>query len=418
MTSTLSPAVLEQPAQVEALLAEAGNTKVLILSQGELGCAERPAESLGQLLCQSSRGKGSLDTGARAIFGSLPLHELGHAPHWIDAGALFEELESHLGAAGDLPYVFCMDPWAGQLLGRSDDLAERAKWVYVSDLEERKKSGSHPAYWEALETWFRELPFTCILPKALLVRAMEAKGAPPKALPLPKANVIHAERPGAWQWRVLRQARASAKPRLRTLLMVCRYSGSLAHLRVFLDSVVRQELPKEALEVAILAPPGKEDLESYLKWFALAHEALRVRLLQLSAEDSKGWKIKLNDRLSKDPEATVVLLSDHCILPKVFGPFLLSKSVPEQVIAFPGLAIGTLASAHIVTGNLDPIEHYEKLTQGSSGDQVPRKPEIARCIPPKLWTGGEGEPFSRIFGLAQGSASVSGPALLELADLP
>lgn len=417
MTTALSPAVLNLD-QVRALLSEAGNSRVFILSQGELESAERPGASLGQLLCQRRQGRNSLETGAGAILGSLPLEELGHAPAWIDAGAQCQELESHLDGEGDLSYVFCLDPWAGQILTRSGDLAERAKWVYVSDLEERKKSGPYPAYWEALEAWFRELPFTWIISKALLEQAIDAQRTEVHPAPLSVANLIHAEQPGAWQWRVLRKAPMPAKPHEGTLFILCRYSGSLAHLRVFLDSVARQDVPREAIELAILAPPGNAELESYVKWLALAHDDLRVRLLAVSAEDPNGWKLELNQRLSKGPKTTVVLLSDHCVLPKLFGSILLAKSTPEQVIALPGLSLGTAASAHIVTGNLDPIEHYEKLAQGSGGAPDERKPEIARCLPSKVWAEGEGEPFSRIFALAQGAATINGPALLELADLP
>lgn len=347
-------------------------------------------------------GDGCLGDASAEIFGRDSAN-LGHATAWIDAGLVYEGFASAIGSFGSPETVFCLDPWAAQLRSRAAELAPTASWILVNDLAARK-NGEHREYWEALETWFHSLSFSAIFPKTVWDQTLERTQEPSRP---PTGPELFADKPGAWQWKWLVSARAAA-----SVVLLVRYSGSLGHLRVLLDSVARQEGSREGIHLVILVGDLGEDPRAYLRWFGIAHPKQWVRLIRTTGD----WRPELNQLLGKIPDATVVMVGDHAVLP---GGFLETVRKGTRA-ALLGVPAGLEASAHILIGNLDPLQNYETLV-ASVPKEIEPKNEAARVVPPETWNDRQSDPASRLLGIVQrpSEANAETPLLLlELADLP
>jgi hypothetical protein len=120
--------------------------------------------------------------------------------------------------------------------------------------------------------------------------------------------------------------------------------------------------------------------------------------------------------LERAGEATLVLIGDHTILPSGFAQALQEKGASS----LESIPLSPKVSSHIITGNLDPVVHYESLLRGCAQDGAERA-EIARILPSHAWREGEGDVVSRILRLAQDKRKPERSGvrtLLELADLP
>jgi len=387
------------------LLAQAAEGRGILLSRREFRAFEKMSvaqlrDSLRDLGRHSDRCRGK---GSAEIFGAEGSADLGDAPAWIDAGAVYEELLEFMKLNGPPDYVICVDPWAAQLRSRVGELASSAKWILVSDLAQRARAGKKE-YWEELGAWFETLAYSAILPKESWDPVLAPAEHP---VPRPGDDRIFAEKLGAWRWRRLVPVETST-----ALLFLVRYSGSLSHLRVLLDSLLRQEGPRETSQCVILAGAEGEDPQSYLRWVALAHPRLRLTLLRTSAD----WKPELGRLLEKAPTATLVMIGDHAILPTGFAR-LVQAGTQAKVLGIP---MSLEATGHIVTGNLDPHPNYETLIRSFSAEQKPRT-ECARIIPPEALKGAGGDLVGRLLQLSEEAGrQQSGPpiSLLEMADLP
>jgi hypothetical protein len=343
-------------------------------------------------------GKGSLEV----FGGQVPAH-LGDAPAWIDAGAVYEEFVEFTESNGPLDYVFCLDPWAAQLRSRAGETASSAKWILVSDLDLRQREGGKE-YREQLKEWFDTLSFTAIAPRESWDLDVVH---PDKPSVVQRQGRLYAQKPGAWQWHRITSFQPSA-----SIVFLVRYSGSLGHLRIILDSLVRQEGAKGDLQCIILAGSEGEDPRIYLRWIALAYRDLRITLLSTSA----NWQSELNRLLGESPEAALVMVGDHTILPTGFA-----RQVGDGVQATVlGVPMSLEASAHVLTGNLDPFANYDTLIRSFATEHISGV-ECARIIHSETWSSAEGDPAARLLQLTQEKGRVDGGStlsLLELADLP
>lgn len=411
MTTTGVPSVLEDAAAVKALLAEAENAKVIVISRRELVRADHAGPSLASTLreldrhAEDCRGKGSTE-----ILGEAPMDNLGHAPFWIDAGEVYEDLIAQSPEQGDI--VLCLDPWAAQLI-RDDDAATGAKWFVVSDVNVRKP-GSHEDYWGQLEEWLERRPFTGIISRDAWEEALGLDSGDGHAAPSG-----HSRRSGAWQWKTMGEAPEPGAAESQAILFLVKYSGSLPHLRVFLDSLARQEMPKENLRVTILSSEPAEDLRQYLRWHALAHPTLAMEVLVTAGADDGPWSSELNRSLEAFSGALVVLTGDHTILPSRFSRVALNMAAADGRPALSAIPLSAEASAHVVTGNLDAVAHYEKLVDAFSRKLEKSAGDAVRLVPPKAWLGGELGPLANIMAYVRetNDAPPGGPALLQLGDL-
>jgi len=336
------------------------------------------------------------------IFGAAAA-ELGHASAWIDAGLVYEGFADTIQSNGVPDTVFCLDPWAAQLRSRAGEIAPRATWILQSDLDDRK-GRERREYWEQLEEWFKSLSFSAIFPKSAWDEVLAPSGEPP---PRSGAPELFAQKPGAWRWR-----RLTAPPQAASVILLSRYSGSLSHLRVLLDSVVRQEGAREGTGIVILAGDEGEDPRTYLKWFEIAHPRQPASLIRTAGD----WKADLNRVLGKAPSAVVVMAGDHAVLPAGFLGTVRRGACPAIV----GIPASLEASAHILTGNLDAVQKYETLL-ASFFREGKARPDAARVVAAETWNDRSVDPASRLLEIARERREEKGGAplfLLELADLP
>lgn len=265
------------------------------------------------LTCRGIQRLESSDNQHLALGGEIlpSTEEFGHASAWIDTGALYEELVADRGSAD---FIFCLDPWAAQLLSRANEAAPEAKWILVSDLDQREG-----AYWQDLEHWYKSLPWTAVISRKLWDQALERRKNP-------EAAALHAQQQGAWQWKTI----APPAPE-RAVVFQVRYSGSFPHLKLFLESLARQQ---GRIRCRILACDPSEDLRRYLRWHAIAHPRIELEI-------------------ADGPLDGVLELDDHLILP-VGRPLSPVATLNPEV------------TAQILTGNLDAFGHYEKLAGGAA----------------------------------------------------
>lgn len=341
---------------------------------------------------ETCRGHGSSE-----ILKDLPTEDLGHAPAWIDAGAVYEDLVEFVQARGPLDYVICVDPWAAQLRSRAAEIAGNAQWILISDLADRRRDKKE--YFEQLGEWFKSLSYSAVLSR----KDCDVAQAEPLAA-APVESAVHARKPGAWEWR-----RFSAPQPACPLVLLVRYSGSLVHLKVFLDSLLRLEGRPDSLQVVLLTGSSGEDPRPYLRWISLAHPTLRLSTVTIS----RDWRSDLSPILGASPEATVGMIGDHVILP----PQLLRLLKDGGRSVALGVPLPLEASAHILTGNLDALPNYETLMRSVSADA---RPECARFFGPGVLTAGGADPVEQLVQRTRQQADQRVPPLtfLETADLP
>ncbi len=414
-----------QASEVRELLSEAGRAKSLVLGRQELRGIEGGRQShdllIDALRKMTDLGNEYRGLESREIFGRDSAQELGDALAWVDAGSLYEALVKYVETSGPVDFIFCLDPWAAQLLSRAQELGSGIRWILVSDVPIRRTEG-HPEYWDRMEEWFNTLPFFAIIPKnlwdlAISVREDEHRHGMVEG----HSGRIHLESPGAWQWRRIGRAESSPHPGEDLVFFCVRYSGSLSHLKILLDSLARQDFPKNRLRAVILAREVGNELPDYLEWFGLVHADLQATQLSCSRE---LWETDLNEVLGSVPGACVVVVDDHALLPDRFA-IGVSEAVQEKIsTALIGIPLSLEVSAQIITGNLDPISNYARLVQAFAGKPAKGLPESARIIPPQVWNRSEGGFAQRILNPTQkengldSAHSTRGMGLLQLVDLP
>jgi hypothetical protein len=382
--------------EIVALLTEASQAKCLVLSRRELRAIEDPSDLRDVLRDVSRHSEDCRGSGGAEVFGSESADDLGDAPAWVDAGALHEGLIAHLETQGPVDFVFCMDPWAAQLRSRTGGAAADARWIFVSNLSDRK-SKAHREYWDRMEEWFKGHSFSAIVSRDVWDLALAEGKKVSKG-----SSRIHLEKHGAWQWRRISGPDFQA----RTLLLLVQYSGCLARIKVFLDSLARQDYPKQSLRAAILLRGGNRDLDTYLQWFALVHPDVRVVAVDAA---------QLAPVLKQTPGATLVLVDESSILPDKFARAVCEAAVTSVGADLYSVPLSLEASAHIITGNLDPLSNYEKLLLAFQGGKSVKR--AAQIIPYEAWAKGEGEVVPRIMRLAREAVPASGLVLLQLAEL-
>lgn len=383
------------------MLSKAAAGRGAILSRrGLRGYEQVSVENLVENLRDMTRHTGNC-RGQQSfeIFGDFPTGDLGHAPAWIDAGAVYEDLVQVVQSRGPLDYVICVDPWAAQLRSRAAEIAGNAQWILISDLEGGKET-SKKDYFGQLKEWFSSLSYAATLSlKDLDVSQSDSAAAAPVKF------AIHARKPGAWEWRRL----CTAEPACPLVLLV-RYSGSLAHLKLFLDSLLRLQGRPDSLQVVLLTGAGGEDPQPYLRWIFLAHPRLRLS----TVETSRDWQSDLRPILAGAPQAVVGMIGDHAILP----PTLLEHLKEGGRSTAQGAPLPVQTSAHVLTGNLDAVANYETLLRSVPAD-VPERAECARFFAPGVLTANRADPVEQLLQLTRKEADRSLPPLtfLETTDL-
>ncbi len=325
----------------------------------------------------------SPDGDFRSSAGSLP----EEAVRWVEAGDLFEKVASAAEKGARFDYAFCLDPWAACILSRLGNLLEGVAWIFVSDLKGRSKEDK--AFWDSMEFWISTLRFHHIVPVEALIReAQGAAGAPSLENPscreggpgaheettgLTPAQSAETDPTNPYTGHRIQILPASSlgKPlTLKVSILLQHYGGGgSSYTRVFLDSLIRQKMPPEEIEVWVSTPEVAGDLAEYLRIFALAHPRPAIRPFDPGRSEGIPFR------------APVVAVSDAgVILPETLLDEVSRDAGKDGIRHIPHVLIGREVAAHILTGNLDPVAHYEALRkahvearpEGRLADDPPR----------------------------------------------
>ena len=152
-------------------------------------------------------------------------------------------------------------------------------------------------------------------------------------------------------------------------ILVCCYKY-LQRFRIFLQSIVRQQHPLERIEVCIVAPGNPDGLYEYMNVVRLAHPALRFRLIEVDAVTgaNKGKMLNAGFRASSGP---VIMVADgDLVLGPDFVSHMLSQYQPERILGCWRTPLNKTVTAHIVCGNLDPVENFAELRKQWDQDEA------------------------------------------------
>ena len=452
--------------------------KVLVLGSrpghvGAHGAASLSGLALPPSLHELSRRglvhhlSGHPDPGEPNLSGS---NDWASACKWIEAGRLFELLTREEAAGANYEHIVCMDPWVASILVGQDDLLSKASRHYVGDASKISKNEGGD-YARELEEWLGATPpFDEPIDKRGIKKevysqpptsAMKDPGPPPQVVPssrdgsvplLPRQPTLSVSRDpmsgkswnsplgrlvtfgpsrpkgdqGATASRThLKHPRNLRHPIHLNMLVVA--PGDLLRLRVFLDSLIRQERqerrdkqdPKAAdMEVFICirsggtAPP---ELEPYLRILKVTHPEVRISLVENGGEGG------IDKLLAGDPDG-LLIIDGRCVLPRDFIQTVVTVMTLESGRSrdFSHLLVHREVSAHVLSGNLDPVAHYEDLRQvheKNLGEENPENPRpILRLVPASVLS--RNNSISSIEDLLAGTETHSGQGVTDGSDGP
>jgi len=143
-------------------------------------------------------------------------------------------------------------------------------------------------------------------------------------------------------------------------ILTCCYKY-LQRFRIFLDSIARQDYPRDRIEICVAAPGNPDGLFEYLELFHQAHQKIRISVVEIPETDCKN-RGKMINAAFKASSAPVVMAADcDIILPSYFIKNMLSAHSPKHVLGCWRTPLDANVTAHIVTGNLDPVDLFDQL---------------------------------------------------------
>lgn len=361
-----------------AMLQVAARTRCRVLSWGGIQDIE-PSETQGELERLSLRlrdveglvYRGGSGAGPK-ILCSEGAMDLGHAPSWIGTGQVYEELIAKDESGVHVDYVFCLDAWAASIAAMKPEGIQRSKWVYVSD-HNSLQNGPHSEYWGQMARWLVGVGFDAIVAKSVWDRVLsDAQGLASPGGRRPSERV-HCSVLGAWQWLVYGMLPEREQPRSGCITFLVRSSGSVANFKTLWKSICRQDYDLSKVRVLALVPGHRDELASFLKWAGVAHNEIRTDLINLEESSNSA---RIDQGPAQDSEFFALLASDRIMLSRGTAQRLARARVSESV---PAVTLDLETSAHIITGNLDPVSHFDKLLQAFANTS-PRA-EAMRVIP-------------------------------------
>ena len=160
------------------------------------------------------------------------------------------------------------------------------------------------------------------------------------------------------------------RPSISVITVSYRY---LNRLRIYLDSLARQEMPEGTLEIVVADPESPDGLASYLQQFSLRHPSIRIVHLPLQHRyhRNRGYCISRAFQASSGK----IIVSTDCDI--VFEPSMLSKletlskANPNMVFGIRRAFVDRKTTEEILAGRINPIAEFSRLSQSES-DGEPR----------------------------------------------
>lgn len=135
----------------------------------------------------------------------------------------------------------------------------------------------------------------------------------------------------------------------------------LQRLRIFLYSISRQNFPKDQFQVCIASPGNPDGLLEYLDLFKKVHPDLDIQVASVPTEWRTNRGKMINAAFRKSSGSLVMIADCDLVLP----PDFFNRMASDQALGFVRGCWRTPLSeeitAHILTGNLDPVDHFEEL---------------------------------------------------------
>ncbi|HYF13251.1 MAG TPA: glycosyltransferase family A protein [Candidatus Paceibacterota bacterium] len=155
--------------------------------------------------------------------------------------------------------------------------------------------------------------------------------------------------------------KVSPKNSTRKIAIVTCCYKYLQRLKIFLDSIARQTINPEMIELCVAVPGNPDGTVEYLDLFRIAHPKITVRTVSVS-EDIYKNRGKMINAAASVADASIVMIADcDIVLPRYFLERIISVFNAKHVFGCFRTPLSRELTAHIVTGNLDVIEHFEDL---------------------------------------------------------
>ena len=165
-------------------------------------------------------------------------------------------------------------------------------------------------------------------------------------------------------WRDLGQLQPSASKRgVREISILTCCFKYLQRFRMFLDSIVRQNYPLDRIEICVALPGNPDGVLEHIALLQRIHPLLSIVPVNVPETMRKNRGKQINAAFHAS-SAQVVMASDcDLVLPKNFVQRILKEHQPEFVLGCWRTPLSAEVTAHIITGNLDAVEHFDTLSQ-------------------------------------------------------
>lgn len=153
-------------------------------------------------------------------------------------------------------------------------------------------------------------------------------------------------------------------------ILTCCYKY-LQRFRVFLDSIARQDHPIEKIEVCVAAPGNPDGLLEYLDLFRKTHPRISIAMAKVP-EEIRANRGKMINAAFEASAAPVVMAADcDLVLPPHFVRTMLAAHAPNRVSGCWRVPLDEVVTAHILTGNLDPVALFGELQKQRTPGDMP-----------------------------------------------
>src|SRR4029077_18256141 len=120
--------------------------------------------------------------------------------------------------------------------------------------------------------------------------------------------------------------------------------------------------PLDRIEVCVALPGNPDGVFEHLELLQRIHSALLIVPVKVPDSMRKNRGKQINAAFQASSGRILMVADCDLIVPQLFFERVLKEHRPEFVIGCWRTALSTEVTAHIVTGNLDAVEHFDALS--------------------------------------------------------